>query len=426
LKKRTKKLLSFKACAGGKSATANKSFLLLFFKKEVLSSCLDLARYTPFLGWLFISEAERQQIFDVRLRLTKLLFSRISNLVMVGLAGLLSGVYAYARDSESFVLAVAVAGFLCVAVRCAGIRIFKARLAQGLRFDPERWTIFYGLTALGSSICWGVVSFCCLAFSHDHVLCMISVVCNTATGGSLAARNAAAPRIVQVQLLASLVPIMAGAFFAGDNGYLFLVLAVPGLIYGLMVVANEINAQLLDLYDSQIKLISLSNTDYLTQIPNRRYFGECCSDALAARRASLQPFTILMIDVDYFKGFNDLYGHPAGDICLQRIAQRLQLSLRSTDSVVSRYGGEEFAVLLRNTNEAAGALIAQRLCDAIAEAGIPHANRKDGLDIVTISVGAATTDSADSGYDSIINAADQALYRAKTLGRNRVCMGLAA
>jgi diguanylate cyclase (GGDEF)-like protein len=392
-----------------------------------IPSCtMSWARTADMASSLFISGTEKKQPFEVRLRMTRLLHSRISNIAMVGLAGLLSGVYAYVRDHETFVLMVAAVGFLLVVLRCSGVKIFQYRLAEGLRFDPEIWILGYGVTALGSSICWGVVSFLCLAFSHDPVLYLVSVVCNTATAGSVAARNAAAPRLARLQLLTSLLPVMAGAIFTDDRGYRFLVLAVPALIFGLFVVVAEINKQLVELYSAQIKLVSLSNTDYLTQIPNRRYFGECFSDAVAAGRVSLQPLTVLMIDVDYFKGYNDFYGHPGGDLCLQQIAQHLQLSLRSTDSVLSRYGGEEFAVLLRDTCAAGGTIVAQRLCDVIAELAMPHLNRKDELGIVTISVGTAATSALDTGDDDVIKFADQALYRAKALGRNRICVATAA
>ena len=368
---------------------------------------------------VLLSDSEKKQPFALRVRLTTLLYSRMSNIVAVGLAGLLSGIYAYVRDDETFVLALAAVGFSFVMLRCGGIKLFQSRLAKGLRFDPESWIVFYGLTACCSSICWGVVSFSCLAFSHDPVLYLVSVVCNTATAGALAARNAGTPRIAQLQLLTSLVPVMAGAVFADDTGYYFLVLAVPALIFGLIVVVAELNKQLIELYSSQIKLVSLSNTDYLTQIPNRRHFGESCNDVLG-------PFAILMIDVDYFKGFNDFYGHPAGDRCLQRIAQLLQSCLRASDSVVSRYGGEEFAVLLRETGPVAAAATAQRLCNAIKDDAIPHANRKDGLDRVTISVGVAAAETLEITCDGTIRSADEALYQAKTQGRNRISIATAA
>jgi hypothetical protein len=245
------------------------------------------AKSASLASCLFISRTEKRQPFEVRIRLTKLLYNRISNIAMVGLAGLLSGIYAYVRDHEKFVLMVATAGFLFVVLRCGSVKIFQYRLARGLRFDPDIWTLGYGLTACGSSICRGVVSFCCLAFSRDPVLYVVSVVCNTATAGSTAARNAGAPRVAQLQLLTSLLPVMVGAMFADDTGYRFLVLAAPALIFGLFVVLAEINKHLVELYSAQINPVSLTNTDHLTQIPNRRYFGECVCDALAARRSRL-------------------------------------------------------------------------------------------------------------------------------------------
>jgi len=377
---------------------------------------------------VFVSETERNRPFEVRVRLTRLLFGRASNLLMVGAAGFLSGVYAQTRRHEHVALAAACVGLVMILIRCTLIWAFKRRLALGQYFDPDTWTLAYGATAFASSACWGMVSFICLAFSHDPVLYLVSIICNTATAGSLAARNAASPRLARLQLCAGLLPIIPGALLADDPGYRFLVFGIPALVFGLSVVIDEINFQLVELYASQVQLFRLSNTDFLTQIPNRRYFGECCTDTEAARKTSLRPFTILMIDVDFFKGFNDYYGHPAGDACLQQIAALLQASLRNTDSVVSRYGGEEFAVLLRDTSEPAGTQIAQRLCEAVEDAALPHANRADGAPYVTISVGlgVAEGDRLDIGYEEVIKVADLALYRAKTQGRNRVCAALAA
>jgi diguanylate cyclase (GGDEF)-like protein len=374
---------------------------------------------------VFLSRAERSESFEVRLRLAEQLHNRISNVLMVGLAGLLSGAFAYARDRQALIFAVASLGFCFVLIRAGMIKLFQRRLARRLRVDPDQWTSLYGFTASASSACWGFVSFACLAWSDDPVLYLASVVCNTATAGAVAARNAAAPRLARIQLITSLIPIMAGAGLADAPGYSFLILVVPCLIFGLFVVIRESHGQLVALYASQLQLMNLSNTDHLTQIPNRRYFGECCDETLARQRHTLAPFTILMIDVDYFKGYNDFYGHPAGDVCLQKIAQLLKSSLRHADSVVSRYGGEEFAVLLRETDTAAGQLIAQRLCDAVAQAAIPHENRKDQLGIVTVSVGAAAVETLQQDYDRIIKSADLALYEAKTLGRNRICAAAA-
>ena len=202
---------------------------------------------------LFESEEEQRRPFEVRRSLAKLLFGRASNVLMVGLAGLLSGIFAYVRKDQTWVLVISIAGFLLVLMRCALIVIFKYRLSKGIHVKPDKWTFSYGVTAVSASICWGAVSFCCLAFSHDMVLYMVSVVCNVATSGAVAARSAAAPRIAQLQLLTSLLPVMAGSVFADDKGFMFLVIAVPALIFGLVVLVSEINQQLVELYMSSLK-----------------------------------------------------------------------------------------------------------------------------------------------------------------------------
>ena len=202
---------------------------------------------------LFESEEEQRRPFEVRSSLNKLLLGRASNVLMVGLAGLLSGVFAYVRKDQTWVLVISFVGFFLVLIRCGIILIFKYQLSKGLHLEPGKWTLSYGVTAVASSICWGGVSFCCLAFSHDPVLYMVSVVCNVATSGAVAARNAAVPRIAQLQLLTSLLPVMAGSVFADDKGFRFLVIVVPALIFGLIVLVSEINQQLVDLYLSSLK-----------------------------------------------------------------------------------------------------------------------------------------------------------------------------
>jgi diguanylate cyclase (GGDEF)-like protein len=344
---------------------------------------------------------------------------------MVGVGGLSTGLYAYVRDRQTFTLAVALVGVCFIVMRCVSVKVFQHRDARNAIFDPDDWILGYGVTALASASCWGAISFSCLAFSHDPVLYLVAVSFNAATASALAARNAAAPRLARLQVLVSLLPIMAGGLFADEVGYRFLILAAPALIIALFVIIAEINQQAAELFAAQSKLVILSNTDDLTQIPNRRYFGNALSASLAADGQTFRPLAVLMIDVDFFKGYNDFYGHRAGDACLQQIARQLQSSLRHTDSVLSRYGGEEFAVLLRDTSAAGGAAIGRRLCDAVADLALPHPNRADGVGAVTISVGAAATSAADTGPFDIIESADYALYRAKTLGRNRVCMATA-
>ncbi|MDD2877760.1 MAG: GGDEF domain-containing protein [Acidiphilium sp.] len=371
------------------------------------------------------SDSERRQPLEVREELMHVLFGRPANVLLVGTAGISCGLFAYARQGEMTALGLGVVGFALVAIRYQIILMFRRRFLKARCLDLDRWFALFGITAIASSLAWGVLTFYCLAMSSDPVLYTAVLVSNVATAGGIAARNAAAPGIAKLQLLAGLVPIMAGAPLTDNAAYSFLILLVPALIYGLFVLIAEINQQLVQSYRSQLKLSALSNIDYLTQIANRRYFGEWSSDALERCKALRQPLAILMIDVDYFKMFNDHYGHQAGDACLQQVAAILQENLRHGGDVVSRYGGEEFAVSLQNASAGEARLVAQRLCDAVASAALPHGYREDGGAVVTVSVGAVATDQLYVGLEALVRSADKALYEAKRDGRNRVAVARA-
>ena len=159
-------------------------------------------------------------------------------------------------------------------------------------------------------------------------------------------------------------------------------------------------------------LAEMSLTDALPGIANRRAFNERLAEAEARARQTREPLSLLLMDVDYFKGFNDRYGHPTGDEALVRIATTLKRSNRATD-LLARYGGEEFALILPQTRLEAAAAAAERLRAAIEAAEMPSQR------VITLSIGAAAHDLAD-GAAGLIAAADRALYVAKATGRNRV------
>ena len=169
-------------------------------------------------------------------------------------------------------------------------------------------------------------------------------------------------------------------------------------------------------------LESLSLLDALTEIPNRRRFDETL--ALEWKRAmrDATPLSLLMIDIDHFKQYNDHYGHGAGDVCLQKVAAELASGVARPGDLVARYGGEEFVVILPATDSEAARQIAERLRDRIEKLKLPHAY-SDTEAVVTISVGAATqAGSSENATPQLLHdAADKALYMAKNGGRNRVC-----
>jgi diguanylate cyclase (GGDEF)-like protein len=165
----------------------------------------------------------------------------------------------------------------------------------------------------------------------------------------------------------------------------------------------------------------ISTQDGLTGVANRRHFDE--SFALEWRRAarSHAPLSLLMIDIDFFKAFNDACGHQAGDDCLRRVAQELRHSLQRAGDVVARYGGEEFVVLLPDTDEEHARLLAEALRAKVEALGIAHPAAAGG-EVVTISAGVAATtpERETSSAEALLRAADDALYAAKHAGRNRV------
>jgi two-component system cell cycle response regulator len=166
------------------------------------------------------------------------------------------------------------------------------------------------------------------------------------------------------------------------------------------------------LAEANARLEALATTDGLTGLANHRTFKEKLQEECQRAQRFRQPLALAMLDVDHFKPFNDAFGHPAGDEVLQRVARLLGENIRQID-VAARYGGEEFTVLLPNTGPTEAILVAERLRHAVEVA--PWSLRP-----VTVSLGVAYLDSSSLSPADLIRLADQALYRSKQNGRNRV------
>jgi diguanylate cyclase (GGDEF)-like protein len=180
------------------------------------------------------------------------------------------------------------------------------------------------------------------------------------------------------------------------------------------------------------QLRHLATVDALTGIANRRRFDEVLETEWLRARRTQQPLALVMVDIDHFKQFNDHYGHPAGDTCLQAIAHALQSTCRRPGDLVARHGGEEFMMLLPDTDMSGAEHVAQRLLDAVLALEIPHADSVTSR-YVTISAGLACyepvrlrelTDTqprlqVKAAAQSLVEAADRALYLAKKEGRTR-------
>jgi diguanylate cyclase (GGDEF)-like protein len=166
-------------------------------------------------------------------------------------------------------------------------------------------------------------------------------------------------------------------------------------------------------------------TDSLTRLANRRHFDEALNREFFRLKRSGSPLSLIMLDVDYFKRFNDSLGHLAGDDCLQQMAEALRAVVERAPDLVARYGGEEFAVILPETGPMGALNLAERIRQAVEELAIPH---PDSLiaNHVTVSLGVVTVSPAGLGApEAILALADEAMYGAKQGGRNRVAVAQA-
>jgi diguanylate cyclase (GGDEF)-like protein len=188
---------------------------------------------------------------------------------------------------------------------------------------------------------------------------------------------------------------------------------------------DMVRARTHELAEANAKLLVLSVTDALTGIANRRRFDEALADEWSRARRSGRPLTLVLLDVDFFKQYNDQYGHFDGDDCLRAVAQVLVDNALRTSDLVARYGGEEFALIAPDTDEAGALCVAENIRLALESLRLPHA--RSPFSVVTASLGvAALRVSEQDSVTTLIKMADEALYHAKQSGRNQVVVGRAS
>jgi diguanylate cyclase (GGDEF)-like protein len=182
---------------------------------------------------------------------------------------------------------------------------------------------------------------------------------------------------------------------------------------------KKIQERTIELEQANQQLQRLATQDSLTKIANRRRFEEYLAQEWKRMAREKQMLSLILFDVDYFKRYNDNYGHQAGDACLRQIAKASQVSVKRSVDLVARYGGEEFAVILPNTPAEGAMHVAETIRDRIKKLQIPH-ECSEISEFVTISLGIASLiPSSDDSPDSLIAKADNALYEAKQQGRDR-------
>ncbi len=185
------------------------------------------------------------------------------------------------------------------------------------------------------------------------------------------------------------------------------------------VMRQKLHKAQKDLIIANNELQLLASFDDLTNMPNRRNFDDTLKRQFLLAKRNKSPLAFIMCDIDFFKLYNDSYGHQQGDECLTAVAKAIgSAPVRPTDKAC-RYGGEEFAVILPDTNRVGGVYIAEKLRQAVLDLAIEHNESKIGS-CVTLSLGLAVYTGQFKTKEELLKAADDALYRAKGNGRNRV------
>lgn len=190
------------------------------------------------------------------------------------------------------------------------------------------------------------------------------------------------------------------------------------LIQANQSLESKVRVRTQELEQANHKLATMSLTDALTGLPNRRNFDITLEREWLRAQREGHGLSLGMIDVDWFKAYNDRYGHPAGDACLQSVAQALDLCLLRSSDMVARYGGEEFVFLAPATDIAGAKIMAERVVQTIRDLAMPH--DASPYEVVTVSVGITSCIDCQyrGGYVQLMALADQAMYEAKQAGRN--------
>lgn len=285
------------------------------------------------------------------------------------------------------------------------------RLAQG------RYTlnIITGLL-LALSLCWSLSNYCFIFFWTLPFAWPLLVILMT-TG--LTALYHHWPGIIAFMLPMWVTALLAGVQIHYDGEFRFLTLwaiFTAILLYGRRILQRWYD-EAWDTHQENMQLIqrleSIANRDALTGTANRRALNAF----LAQLWEQKAPLALMMIDVDYFKRYNDHYGHQAGDDCLSSVAQVLKMAVRAEDDLVARYGGEEFVVSLPGVSLAHATVIAERIQQKIHDAALPHEASAVAA-VVTVSMGVVASDGTVP-METLIARADSALYQAKNKGRNQ-------
>lgn len=301
----------------------------------------------------------------------------------------------------------------------------KNYVQKELSYWANRYVFF---TTLISTI-WGVAGIMFFPENLPYQVLLILILSSVLLSSipTLAASKLA----FYFQIVVIFLPVVSLLLLSKDQGQTLVAIAMVILCSTLVLVSTYIYHLLFELQTTHIQLKGLADTDQLTNIANRRHFDRKFKVEWRRAMREKNPISMMMIDVDFFKKYNDSYGHQAGDKCLEEIAKALRSVTNRPADLAARYGGEEFAILLPATSQENAAMLAERLRKKIENLKIEHTRSSFG--IVTVSIGISCckpawdftgqTPEKDQKVvfpAMLLTAADNALYVSKEQGRNQV------
>lgn len=320
------------------------------------------------------------------------------------------------------------------------VRLAVVYRRAGPEVNPDRWFGFYAACVFLSGFVWGMFLLM-LSMSAEGAYAAVLMVTFTALlAAAVTAYSVSFPLYVCFSLPV-VFPFLVSLVFGGEQlqgmvaaiilcWYLFMVSTARrfsdsamrslGYQYENVELVRELEAQNERAERLAGELLVLSNTDALTGLFNRRFFNMQIEKEWARALRTGECLSVVIVDIDYFKGFNDSLGHIEGDKCIALVAGVLKAAVREGTDFAVRYGGEEFALVLANTRPDAAGLLAERLRAGVEALSVVHP-ASGVAKVVTASFGVAGCVPCGGGrLEVFIDRADKALYRAKELGRNRV------
>jgi len=355
------------------------------------------------------------------------------------------------HNTQSFWLSVILSAALVISLWYGGVDathigiwITVLLVANGIRFslnmhkkhssdafNHNAWICQYVLLTTLISAIWGSAGI--MLYPNDALIQMVLLILLLSVLVSTAPLMMASRSAFHAQFVAILVPISASMLLHySETGYVLLITALFSLTLTILLASHYIHQVILELRDTQDALKLQADTDQLTQIPNRRSFDRSFKTEWRRSGREKQPVSLLIIDIDNFKQYNDSFGHQAGDYCLKQIAQVINTTAQRPGDIPARIGGEEFAILLPNTDKKGAMTVAERLRTHVNRLMIPRHTNKEGNISVSIGISSCAPISIDGNSDlenlktdvvypaMLMKSADHALYKAKNNGKDQI------